>query len=56
MTTPKPKFDVAVVGEIYVDHVFSGFASWPKPGEEVVTDAYIRAGSPSSVAASHSLA
>ncbi|MBD8737564.1 carbohydrate kinase family protein [Sphingomonas sp. CFBP 13706] len=43
MTTPKPKYDVAVVGEIYVDHVFSGFASWPKPGEEVVTDAYVRA-------------
>jgi sugar/nucleoside kinase (ribokinase family) len=34
--------DVAVVGEIYVDHVFSGFPVWPQPGEEVVTDAYVR--------------
>jgi len=34
--------DVAVVGEIYADHVFSGFAAWPKPGEEVVTDHYVR--------------
>jgi sugar/nucleoside kinase (ribokinase family) len=34
--------DVAVVGEIYVDHVFSGFPVWPQPGEEVVTDAYTR--------------
>ncbi|TCP96762.1 sugar/nucleoside kinase (ribokinase family) [Sphingomonas sp. PP-F2F-A104-K0414] len=40
---PTPRFDVAIIGEIYVDHVFSGFASWPKPGEEVVTDAYVRA-------------
>ncbi len=34
--------DVAVIGEIYVDHVFSGFTVWPQPGEEVVTDAYLR--------------
>lgn len=39
--TPR-RFDVAVVGEIYVDHVFSGFPAWPQPGEEVVTDAYVR--------------
>ncbi|MEH3046954.1 carbohydrate kinase family protein [Sphingomonas adhaesiva] len=39
MTQP---YDVAVVGEIYVDHVFSGFPTWPAPGEEVVTDAYTR--------------
>lgn len=37
-----PALDVAVVGEIYIDHVFSGFAAWPQPGEEVVTDAYHR--------------
>lgn len=35
-------YDVAVVGEIYIDHVFSGFPTWPAPGEEVVTDAYTR--------------
>jgi sugar/nucleoside kinase (ribokinase family) len=36
------RIDVAVVGEIYIDHVFSGFAAWPAPGEEVVTDHYVR--------------
>lgn len=35
-------YEVVVVGEIYVDHVFSGFAEWPQPGEEIVTDAYVR--------------
>jgi len=34
--------DVTVVGEIYVDHVMSGFAAWPGPGEEVATDHYTR--------------
>jgi sugar/nucleoside kinase (ribokinase family) len=34
--------DVAVVGEIYVDHVLTGFAKWPEPGEEVFTDEYVR--------------
>ena len=33
-------YDVTVVGEIYQDHVFSGFASWPSPGEEIFTDQY----------------
>ncbi|MDV6331206.1 carbohydrate kinase family protein [Asticcacaulis sp. 201] len=36
------KIDVAVVGEIYIDHVFTGFHRWPAPGEEVTTDAYAR--------------
>jgi sugar/nucleoside kinase (ribokinase family) len=35
-------FDIAVVGEIYVDHVFTGFAEWPEPGEEVFTDEYVQ--------------
>jgi sugar/nucleoside kinase (ribokinase family) len=35
-------WDVAVVGEIFADHVFSGFARWPQPGEEHFTDDYIR--------------
>lgn len=34
--------DVAVVGELYVDHVFSGFEAWPPPGVEIVTDDYTR--------------
>jgi sugar/nucleoside kinase (ribokinase family) len=34
------KFDIAVVGEIYVDHVLTGFAKWPQPGEEVFTNEY----------------
>jgi sugar/nucleoside kinase (ribokinase family) len=35
-------WDVAVAGEIYVDHVFSGFDRWPQPGEEHFTDQYVR--------------
>jgi sugar/nucleoside kinase (ribokinase family) len=35
-------WDVTVVGEIYIDHVMSGFETWPGPGEEVVTDHYTR--------------
>jgi sugar/nucleoside kinase (ribokinase family) len=35
-------YDVAVVGEIYADHVFSGFAAWPGPGEEVLATDYLR--------------
>lgn len=35
-------FDIAVIGEIYVDHVLSGFAKWPAPGEEVFTDEYVQ--------------
>jgi sugar/nucleoside kinase (ribokinase family) len=34
--------DVIVVGEVFADHVFSGFRSWPAPGEEVHTDHYLR--------------
>jgi sugar/nucleoside kinase (ribokinase family) len=34
--------DVTVVGEIYIDHVFSGFATWPQPGEEVFTNEYLQ--------------
>jgi sugar/nucleoside kinase (ribokinase family) len=33
-------YDVTVIGEIYLDHVFSGFDSWPGPGEEIFTDRY----------------
>jgi sugar/nucleoside kinase (ribokinase family) len=40
-TTMKP-WDVAVVGEIYADHVFSGFQRWPAPGEEVHAEQYLR--------------
>jgi sugar/nucleoside kinase (ribokinase family) len=34
--------DVTVVGEIYIDHVMSGFETWPEPGSEVVTEHYAR--------------
>lgn len=34
------KYDIAVVGEIYVDHIFTGFVQWPQPGEEVFTNQY----------------
>jgi sugar/nucleoside kinase (ribokinase family) len=35
-------YDVAVVGEIYVDHIFTGFARWPQPGEEVFSSQYVQ--------------
>ena len=35
-------WDVAVAGEIFADHVFSGFAQWPQPGEEHFTESYLR--------------
>lgn len=35
-------YDVAVIGEIYLDHVFTGFARWPQPGEEVFTTEYVQ--------------
>lgn len=36
------RWDVVTVGEIYIDHVFSGLHAWPSPGEEVFTRQYIR--------------
>lgn len=36
------KFDVAVAGEIFIDHVFSGFPQWPTPGQEYFTENYVR--------------
>jgi sugar/nucleoside kinase (ribokinase family) len=35
-------WDVITVGEIYVDHVFSGFSDWPEPGCEVFAPSYKR--------------
>lgn len=35
-------YDIAVVGEIFNDHVFTGFRQWPKPGEEVFAEDYTR--------------
>ena len=34
--------DVAVVGEIYIDHIFLGFPAWPRPGEEAFATHYLR--------------
>lgn len=34
------RYDVTVIGEVYLDHVFSGFAGWPQPGVEIFTDQY----------------
>lgn len=36
------KYDIAVVGEIYVDHILAGFTKWPQPGDEVFTDDYVK--------------
>lgn len=44
MAVPAPvkRWDVVVVGEIYADHIFSGFEAWPRPGEEVLAEHYLR--------------
>jgi sugar/nucleoside kinase (ribokinase family) len=34
------RFDLVVVGEIYVDHVLTGFEKWPQPGEEAYAQDY----------------
>jgi sugar/nucleoside kinase (ribokinase family) len=36
------QYDVAVIGEIYIDHIFTGFATWPQPGEEAFARNYYR--------------
>lgn len=36
------RWDAVTVGEIYIDHVFSGLLHWPGPGEEVFTRNYLR--------------
>lgn len=33
---------LVVVGEVYLDHIFSGFARWPAPGEEALARHYTR--------------
>lgn len=38
----KKLWDVVVAGEVFADHVFSGFEKWPQPGEEIFTDSYVR--------------
>ncbi|UPG88028.1 carbohydrate kinase family protein [Luteibacter aegosomaticola] len=43
MAVPHLKpWDVVVVGEIFADHVFTGFPHWPRPGEEVIAEGYVR--------------
>jgi sugar/nucleoside kinase (ribokinase family) len=36
------QFDVLVVGDLFVDIVMSGFAVWPKPGEETFAQEMLR--------------
>ncbi len=36
------RWDAVVVGQIYIDHVFSGLRDWPRPGEEIFTRNYTR--------------
>ncbi|MGE7138464.1 carbohydrate kinase family protein [Luteibacter sp. NPDC031894] len=40
--SPLRSWDVAVVGEIFADHVFTGFPRWPRPGEEAIATDYLR--------------
>jgi sugar/nucleoside kinase (ribokinase family) len=36
------RWDAVTVGEIYIDHVFSGLPRWPQPGEEIFTRNYLK--------------
>jgi sugar/nucleoside kinase (ribokinase family) len=36
------RWDAVTVGEIYIDHVFSGLPKWPQPGEEIFTRNYLK--------------
>ena len=36
------KYEAVVVGEMYIDHVFTGFRAWPQPGEEAFARRYFR--------------
>jgi sugar/nucleoside kinase (ribokinase family) len=36
------KYEAIVVGEMYIDHVFTGFSAWPQPGEEAFARRYYR--------------
>ena len=36
------RYDITVVGEIFADHVFTGFPQWPQPGEEIYASDYVR--------------
>jgi sugar/nucleoside kinase (ribokinase family) len=36
------RWDAVTVGEIYIDHVFSGLPKWPNPGEEIFTRNYLK--------------
>jgi len=38
------RWDVALFGDSFVDHVLSGFSSWPQPGEEAFAQNYLREG------------
>jgi sugar/nucleoside kinase (ribokinase family) len=37
-----PRWDVALFGDSFVDHVLSGFPRWPQPGEEAYAQEYFR--------------
>ncbi len=36
------RWDVALFGDSFVDHVLSGFSKWPQPGEEGFAQHYVR--------------
>jgi sugar/nucleoside kinase (ribokinase family) len=33
-------YDVTVIGEIYLDHIFTGFPNWPEPDTEIFSKEY----------------
>ena len=36
------RWDVALIGDSFVDHVLTGFSEWPKPGQEAFAKDYVR--------------
>lgn len=36
------RWDVALFGDSFTDHVLTGFSSWPQPGEEAFAQNYVR--------------
>ena len=36
------RWDVALIGDSFIDHVFTGFPRWPRPGEESFARNYVR--------------
>ncbi len=36
------RWDVALIGDSFIDHVLGGFTQWPQPGQESFAETYVR--------------